>query len=108
MNEGGIQSLKKAIEICGGRRVLAEILGISAAAVGQWLFEPTSKNFRSVPPKRCVRIEKLTSGLVNRRDLRPDDWRDIWPELANSDESPVAAPAQQAQAAIKPVAQGEA
>jgi DNA-binding transcriptional regulator YdaS (Cro superfamily) len=30
----------------------------------------------------CVSIERESSGAVTRRDLRPDDWREIWPELA--------------------------
>lgn len=38
---------------------------------------------RSVPPARCVAIEKATNGVVTRRDLRPDDWMKIWPELAD-------------------------
>ncbi|EPI3744643.1 transcriptional regulator, partial [Neisseria gonorrhoeae] len=29
-----------------------------------------------------MQIEKLTGGAVNRKDLRPDDWHLIWPELA--------------------------
>jgi DNA-binding transcriptional regulator YdaS (Cro superfamily) len=30
----------------------------------------------------CVAIEQATEGAVTRRDLRPDDWFLIWPELA--------------------------
>lgn len=30
----------------------------------------------------CVAIERATEGAVSRRDLRPDDWERIWPELA--------------------------
>ncbi|CAN0620454.1 protein of unknown function [Burkholderia multivorans] len=30
----------------------------------------------------CVAIERASNGAVTRRDLHPDDWRDIWPELA--------------------------
>jgi DNA-binding transcriptional regulator YdaS (Cro superfamily) len=33
-------------------------------------------------PALCVSIERSTGGAVTRRDLRPDDWQDIWPELA--------------------------
>lgn len=33
----------------------------------------------------CVSIERETRGQVTRRDLRPDDWRDIWPELVDAD-----------------------
>ncbi len=29
----------------------------------------------------CVAIEKATGGAVSRKDLRPDDWHLIWPEL---------------------------
>lgn len=29
----------------------------------------------------CVRIESYTHGSVSRKDLRPDDWKDHWPEL---------------------------
>lgn len=32
-------------------------------------------------PARCVDIERVTKGAVTRRDLRPDDWQRIWPEL---------------------------
>ena len=32
-------------------------------------------------PIACVLIECATDGAVGRKDLRPDDWRDIWPEL---------------------------
>lgn len=40
-----------------------------------------AKGNRPVPPARCVAIEKATDGKVTRRDLRPDDWQLIWPEL---------------------------
>lgn len=33
-------------------------------------------------PARCVKTERETNGKVTRQQLRPDDWRDIWPELA--------------------------
>lgn len=32
--------------------------------------------------KLCSKIEQATNGQVTRRDLRPDDWHEIWPELA--------------------------
>lgn len=34
-------------------------------------------------PEYCVAIERATNGAVSRRDLRPDDWYRIWPELVN-------------------------
>lgn len=32
----------------------------------------------------CVAVERESNGEVVRKDLRPDDWQDIWPELASS------------------------
>lgn len=32
----------------------------------------------------CVAIERATFSEVTRKDLRPDDWQSIWPELAKS------------------------
>jgi len=29
----------------------------------------------------AARLEKETCGAVTRKQLRPDDWRVIWPEL---------------------------
>lgn len=36
---------------------------------------------RKVPPAMAVQIEQATEGAVTRKDLRPDDWRVLWPEL---------------------------
>lgn len=40
-----------------------------------------SYGYRQAGEKLCVRIELESKGVVTRRDLRPDDWMDIWPEL---------------------------
>lgn len=37
---------------------------------------------RRAGEKLCVAIERESGGRVTRRDLRPDDWHLIWPELA--------------------------
>lgn len=34
-------------------------------------------------PVLCSRIELATNGAVTRMDLRPDDWDQIWLELAH-------------------------
>lgn len=58
---------------------LAARLGVSQPVVSSW-----AKGRKPVPEKRCVAIERITCGAVTRRDLRPDDWADIWPELADA------------------------
>ncbi|MGV8823986.1 YdaS family helix-turn-helix protein [Methylibium petroleiphilum] len=66
----------------------ADRLGVTQGMVGFWV--------RGKPPTpaRAVQIERVTGGAVSRRDLRPDDWREIWPELAEAanDESMSPAP----------------
>ncbi len=37
---------------------------------------------KPVPIAHMAAIEGFTQGAVIRRDLRPDDWHLIWPELA--------------------------
>jgi DNA-binding transcriptional regulator YdaS (Cro superfamily) len=77
----------------GGREVLAGALGVTLAALGNW-------KVRGIPIQRCVAIERIGAGAVTRRDLRPDDWQDIWPELADPQPNTAPAPAQQAPVAI--------
>lgn len=59
---------------------LREAIGVkSDAQIRQWQHGYAS---RLPGPAYCVAIEKATAGAVTRRDLRPDDWHLIWPELA--------------------------
>lgn len=51
-------------------------------------------------PATCVRIELESGGVITRPMLRPDDWQDIWPELADSKPNQPQAPAHQARVAI--------
>lgn len=52
------------------------MFGLQKAAVSNW------KRIGSVPVEYCARIERETGGAVTRKELRPDDWQAIWPELA--------------------------
>lgn len=63
----------------GSQTELARRLGAQPQLVWQW-----SKGVRKVPIERCVPIERATNGVVTRKDLRPDDWHEIWPELATT------------------------
>ena len=59
--------------------MLGREIGVSPVLISQW-----ANGDRPVPVERCVAIERATKGVVTRRDLRPSDWLQIWPELANS------------------------
>jgi DNA-binding transcriptional regulator YdaS (Cro superfamily) len=61
----------------GNASALAETLGIPLS----YLSQMASGN-RAITPERASAIERATNGVISRRDLRPDDWQAIWPELA--------------------------
>lgn len=64
----------------GQKSALARVIGVPAILVTQW-----SLGQRPVPIARCKSIEDATAGAVTRRDLRPDDWHRIWPELITAE-----------------------
>lgn len=60
----------------GSKSDLAALLNVPSQLIYQW-----AKGIREVPVIRCTAIEQATNGEVTRKDLRPDDWHLIWPEL---------------------------
>lgn len=61
----------------GATSQLASAIGAHQPDVSDW-----ANGERQVPVARCAAIEIATGGLVTRRELRPNDWQQIWPELA--------------------------
>lgn len=62
-----------------GRGVaIASAIGVPPQLIYQWA------SGRPVPVPRCVPIEAATNGMVTRKDLRPNDWMDLWPELSDN------------------------
>ena len=43
---------------------------------------------KSCSPILATAIERESSGAVMRWDMRPTDWRDIWPELTSRPDAP--------------------
>jgi DNA-binding transcriptional regulator YdaS (Cro superfamily) len=74
-----MEAFARAIKFFGNNTKTALALGVTVQAVCFW-----RDGEREINPKGCVKIEKLTNGLVTRKDLRPNDWQDIWPELAEA------------------------
>lgn len=58
----------------GGQSKLAELLGISAQAVQQWV------DSGMVPPRRVLDVERITG--ISRFELRPDIYGDPPSELS--------------------------
>lgn len=100
MEHSNSAAVMSAIRIVGSQRALARALSIAPTQVGQWR-KPEEEGGRPIPPKKCVLIERITGGKVSRRDLRPDDWHDIWPELAQ--QAPAAINSEASAAGQEPV-----
>jgi DNA-binding transcriptional regulator YdaS (Cro superfamily) len=60
----------------GAAKKLADSLGISPSYLSQLI-----SGRSAVSPERAVDIERATSLAVTRRDLFPENWQRIWPEL---------------------------
>jgi DNA-binding transcriptional regulator YdaS (Cro superfamily) len=62
----------------GGVKTLADAIGVSSSYLSQM-----ASGRCHISPARCVVIEQATSGKVSRKELRPTDWMNIWPELVS-------------------------
>jgi len=72
------------LDMAGVRPKIIDALGVSQQAISNW-------KAREVPIEHCASIEKATDGAVTRKDLRPNDWHLIWPELVKSRKQPAKA-----------------
>lgn len=55
------------------------------AQIRQWAAEPQEgKSIRRPDAANARYLELATDGAVTRKHMRPDDYADIWPELAVS------------------------
>lgn len=69
------EQIIRAVEVAGSQKALAQQLGVSHQTVWAWI------NRESVPHQYGAAIESATGGKVSRKDLWPDQWQQIWPEL---------------------------
>lgn len=91
-------SVRKACQVVGSQRRLAELLEVTPATINQWV-----SGKRPIPMDRCVDIERVTDRKVTCEELRPDlvaHWRYVRGTCANAENTPCQT-AQGQQAAIQ-------
>ncbi len=77
--------IQKACEKAGGQTALANSISeLTGTVVTQQRIRNWLARGDRVPAEYCVAIEQATEAAVTRRDLRPDDWHLIWPDLVES------------------------
>ena len=69
----------------GTQSEFAAAVGIDKVYLSQIASAKVSGRSVAPSPALAVRIEHATGGQVSRRELRPADWREIWPELATKE-----------------------
>jgi len=68
---------QRVVKHFGGPTAVARALGYGDIRnVAYW-----TSGKRWFPPKHCVAIERLTQGQITRRELRPYDFAEYWPDL---------------------------
>lgn len=72
-----------AARVVGSQKALADLLGVTRAAVGQWKEEG-----RRVPAEHCPVIERETGGKVRCEELRPDVAWDVLRMQAGAEAAP--------------------
>lgn len=69
----------RIIELLGGNTVVAKMCNVSPQAVAEW-------KVHGIPHLRMVylgaELERLSHGKISRKDICPNDWSFVWPELA--------------------------
>lgn len=67
------------IDLLGGPARVARLCGVTVQATTQW------KTREQIPFGQMIflaaTLEKESHGLVNRKDLFPESYKIIWPEL---------------------------
>lgn len=73
-------SSSELIDKLGGPAAVAKLLNIKPPSVVGW-------RAGSIPDDKLIRLAPICEkmGIATRRELRPDDWQSIWPELAEAE-----------------------
>lgn len=70
------------IDKLGGTTAVARLLNVKPPSVHGW-------RAAGIPADKLIRLAATAekAGVATRRDLRPSDWHQIWPELAEQSSS---------------------
>ncbi|RYH35614.1 MAG: hypothetical protein EON54_19655 [Alcaligenaceae bacterium] len=67
------------IDALGGTYIVAKLVDVKPPSVSGW------KESGRIPDAKLIRLAPIAEarGITTRKDLFPEDWHLIWPELAD-------------------------
>lgn len=82
------EAVRLAIESmgAGGQAALARDLDVKPPTIAGWALPNGHPKFRPIPARYCLRIAALSG--VSVKYLRPNDWSQLWPDLAGVQPTP--------------------
>jgi len=78
-----MEALKSYLKALADDDARTEFAGKCSTTLGH--LRNVSYGLRPAAAELCVLVERESGGKVTRRDLRPDDWHRIWPELVTDE-----------------------
>ncbi|MDM0003912.1 YdaS family helix-turn-helix protein [Variovorax sp. J22G73] len=71
--------VNQLLDALGGTAAVAELFGIKQPSVSEW------RKSGRIPDDKLIRLAPIAEarGIVSRKELFPNDWQAIWPELAD-------------------------
>jgi len=68
----------RLIELLGGTTEVARLIGIKPPSVSDW-------KKSGIPEDKLIRLAPIAEsrGIASRKELLPNLWKQIWPELVN-------------------------
>ena len=71
------------IDALGGTFAVASLTGVKPPSVSGW------KESGRIPDDKRIRLAPVAEerGIATRKELFPDDWHLIWPELATTEKA---------------------
>lgn len=68
----------RLIEMLGGTTEVARLVGIKPPSVSDW-------KKSGIPEDKLIRLAPIAEsrGIASRKELLPNLWQQIWPELVN-------------------------
>lgn len=72
------------IDALGGTLAVAALVGVKPPSVSGW------KDAGRIPADKRIRLAPIAEslGITTRKELFPDDWHRIWPELIGTEGAP--------------------